>query len=209
MNPLSEIDLSISLSTIENDTVILPPTPPPPPRSDKQSIIKLPNINGPMILHYGSESKYERFGNSCFKKTAHDGSTIKHSIVSVKYNPDDLYSRMDGMIGNCWLVTLVDNTSLYITYSIRNWIDIVDYYRKTHDMEFTELPQYHIQDHYTWKQVIYSDEAKAQIKQFLQTYPNVSSMVILDRLFPTMQKELKQNAAYEIQVVLGRAYCGR
>uniref|UniRef100_A0A6C0HJ08 Uncharacterized protein n=1 Tax=viral metagenome TaxID=1070528 RepID=A0A6C0HJ08_9ZZZZ len=192
--------------TSEMEPAILPPR---PPATETQTIIQLPNVNDPMIMHYGSESKYERFGNSCFKKTADDEIVIKHTIISVSYNPDDTYIRMDGMFGKCWLVSVVDNSHVHMTYSIRNWIDIVEYYRKTHGMKFFEIAQYNIQDHGTWKQVIYSDEAKEQIKQFIQTYPNTSSTVILDRLFPTMQKELKHNAAYEIQVVLGRAYCGR
>jgi hypothetical protein len=76
-------------------------------------------------------------------------------------------------------------------------------------MDFFEIEQYHIKDHGTWKQVIYSDEAKRQIKQYLENYPNSSSTFIMDKLFPTMQPDLKQNAAHEIQVVLGRAYAGR
>jgi hypothetical protein len=205
MTALSEIIVGIPLPKPETEIVILPP---PPPLAE-QSIISLPVVYGPMILHYGSESKYERFGNSCFKKLVGDDSIITDHITSVQYRPDDLYKMVDGMSGKCWLVSVVDNLKVHKTYYIRNWHDIVNYYKTTYDMEFFEIKQYHIQDHGTWKQVIYSDEAKLQIKQYLENYPNSSSTLILDSLFPTMQPDLKQNAAYEIQVVLGRAYAGR
>ena len=209
MSSLSKIIVGIPLPNPETETDILLPPPPPLTQPAEQSIINLPVIYGPMILHYGSQSKYERFGNSCFKKLVDDGSIMKHYITSIQYRPDELYNMVDGMSGKCWLVSVVDNLKVHKTYYIRNWHDIVDYYKTTHDMEFFEIEQYHVKDHGTWKQVIYSDEAKRQIKQYLQTYPNSSSTIILDSLFPTMQPDSKQNAAYEIQVVLGRAYAGR
>ncbi len=205
MTALSEIIVSIPLPKPETEIDILPP---PPPLAE-QSIISLPVVYGPMILHYGSESKYERFGNSCFKQIDDDGCIMTHHITSVQYIPDELYNSVDGMAGKCWLVSVVDNLKVPKTYYIRNWHDIVEYYKTTHNMAFFEIEQYHIHDHGTWKQVIYSEEAKRQIKQYLQTYPNSSSTLILDILFPTIPKNFKQNAAYEIQVVLGRDYAGR
>jgi len=204
---LSEIVVDILLPKMEEDIEILPPSPPPQPLTP--TIISLPTIYGPLILHYGSQSGYRRFSNSYFAKTYDDGSIIKHKITLIKYNPDDLYNRVDGMAGKCWLVSVKTDHNSLNTYYIRNWHDIVEHYKTTHNMEFFIVEQYTIKDNGTWKQVIYSEEAKLQIKQYLQNYPNCSSTIILDNLFPTMQPHLKQNAAYEIQVVLERAYIGR
>jgi len=46
-------------------------------------------------------------------------------------------------------------------------------------------------------------------KKILGENPGIRSTAILDQLFPDMDPALKDNAKYEIQVVLGRDYHGR
>jgi hypothetical protein len=62
----------------------------------------------------------------------------------------------------------------------------------------------------TWSQVVFNDEEKAKIKQYVidNSDRTVPSTEIRDNLFPDMSNDVKDNAAYEIQVVLGRAYSG-
>jgi len=100
---------------------------------DENQIISLPTIFRPMLLHFGSISGYERFQYSYFIKTISDPEEnfiYKHIIISVKYQPDTLYSTVDGMFGKCWLVELHDiENEKFIKYYIRNWTDIVEYYK--------------------------------------------------------------------------------
>jgi hypothetical protein len=127
----------MSISTIINALIEMVaefPLPIPP-----SSIINLPIISRPLIFHYGSEAKYERFSNSYFAKITDDGSIIKHKIISVKYRSDDLYRTTDGMSGKCWLVLVIDEFNCRNTYYIRNWHDIADHYTTTYGMEFVEL----------------------------------------------------------------------
>lgn len=105
-------------------------------------IVKLPNVYGPTILHFGSTAKYERFAvNSYF---IHDTSynptiesmkedptpiTKKHHIIEVIYDTDEVYRMTDGYAGDCWKVKVVDyDTNEETTYYIRNWNDIVQHY---------------------------------------------------------------------------------
>jgi len=100
---------------------------------DENPIIILPTICRPMMLHFGSESGYKRFIYSYFIKKVSDPEEnliFKHIITSIKYQPDKLYSTMDGMIGKCWIVEVhnIENDQSY-KYYIRNWTDIVEYYK--------------------------------------------------------------------------------
>ena len=67
-----------------------------------------------------------------------------------------------------------------------------------------------IPDEY-WTQVVFTEEEKDKIRKYIDDNPNriVRSTEIRDNLFPDMRDELKDNAAWEIQVVLGRGYSGR
>ena len=59
-----------------------------------------------MTLHWGSCSNYERFcsdGSYFVKESAPED---KHYVAEIKYQPDDLYSIMDGMAGRCWIVVI-------------------------------------------------------------------------------------------------------
>ena len=100
----------------------------------KIPIIPLPCVSRPMIYHYGSEAGYQRFRYSYFMKndTEYDDNFIyKHIICDIKYQPDELYSYHDGMTGKCWIVTIDDNENCKrIKYYIRNWIDIVEYFKE-------------------------------------------------------------------------------
>ena len=62
----------------------------------------------------------------------------------------------------------------------------------------------------TWIQVEFDDEEKKKIKKYLDDNSSrtVSSTEIRDNLFPDISQRAKDNAAYEIQVILGRAYRG-
>ena len=62
-----------------------------------------------------------------------------------------------------------------------------------------------------WNQVVFNEDEKEQIKKYLEDNKNreVSSTEIRDILFPDISEKAKDNAAWEIQVILGRAYNGR
>lgn len=71
------------------------------------------------------------------------------------------------------------------------------------------------EDKGTWSQVTFTEEEKQDIRDYAEKYAKnyrsrtVPSTVIRDSLFPRMPEKLKNNAAWEIQVVLGRDYSGR
>jgi len=93
----------------------------------------LPTASRPITLHCGSSAGFERFkGTSYFIQKvneSNDSITYKHIVIDVKYKPDEYYRLHDGNIGRCWLVKVLDNeTGEVCCYSIRNWIDLVDYY---------------------------------------------------------------------------------
>ena len=97
----------------------------------KIPIIPLPNVCVSSAWHFGSESKYDRFsGSTYFIKNNNDQFRYKHIVMKVHYSPDELYKRVDGNAGRCWIVTINDNeNNKIIKYYIRNWIDIVEHYR--------------------------------------------------------------------------------
>ncbi len=61
----------------------------------------------------------------------------------------------------------------------------------------------------TFFQVIYDETDKKKITDYFNTNKEASATDIRDALFPEMDEKYKKNAAYEIQVVTGRAYTGR
>ena len=61
----------------------------------------------------------------------------------------------------------------------------------------------------TFSQVIYDETDKKKITDYFNTNKEASATDIRDALFPEMDEKYKENAAYEIQVVTGRAYTGR
>jgi hypothetical protein len=100
---------------------------------EKEEIIELPCIIKENLYHYGSESNYQRFRYSYFINENVKSETIlyKYIIMSVQYVPDELYSSVDGMAGKCWIVSINDNENdKLVTYYIRNWIDIVEFYKE-------------------------------------------------------------------------------
>ena len=108
------------------------------------SIIPLPSIKKPMLLHCGSEAGYERFsGNSYFIACSDDcekNLLYKYIVMKVVYTPDELYRYVDGNAGRCWIVTINDNENgKIIKYYIRNWIDIVEHFKEK-GLEFIEEP---------------------------------------------------------------------
>jgi hypothetical protein len=103
--------------------------------NQEDEIIHLPCIIIPQLYHYGSQSNYQRFRYSYFikKDTDSERETLlyKYIIMSVQYVPDELYSSVDGMAGKCWIVSINDNENgKVIKYYIRNWIDIVEFYKE-------------------------------------------------------------------------------
>ena len=97
-------------------------------------IIQLPCFCNPLIYHYGSESGYQRFRHSYFIKNiceSNENIIYKHIITDVTYKPDNNYSITDGHFGKCWIVTINNNENDKIEkFYIRNWIDIVEYYKE-------------------------------------------------------------------------------
>lgn len=108
----------------------------------KTPVIPLPCVSRPMLLHYGSESCYERFsGNSYFIASSDEceiNLIYKYIVMKVEYTPDELYRHVDGNVGRCWIVTINDNENEeIIKYYIRNWVDIVEYFKEK-GLEFIE-----------------------------------------------------------------------
>jgi len=88
-------------------------------------------------MHYGSQANYERFVGTAYficdvsyRSNMDDlDKSKKHPISEVVYSPDKLYQANDGYVGSCWKVTVLNGENgTSATYSIRNWIDIVQYY---------------------------------------------------------------------------------
>ena len=110
---------------------------------EKENIIELPRHSVPMTMHYGSEANYERFVGTAYficdisyrpniddLENANTNSK-KHYISEVIYAPDKLYQVNDGHVGSCWKIKVVNGENgSSVIYYIRNWIDIVEYYRK-------------------------------------------------------------------------------
>jgi hypothetical protein len=103
--------------------------------NQEEEIIVLPCIKKTHIYHYGSQANYQRFRYSYFTKevTKSKNETILHKYIinSVQYVPDEVYSSLLGIAGKCWIVTIndIENDKL-VTYYIRNWIDIVEFYKE-------------------------------------------------------------------------------
>jgi len=103
-------------------------------------IISLPCVRKPLVYHYGSEAGYKRFRYSYFiKKSDIEANFIyKHIITAVEYLPDEIYRRDDGYAGRCWIVSVNNNENeIFEKYYIRNWIDIVEFYKEK-GLEFVE-----------------------------------------------------------------------
>ena len=59
-------------------------------------------------------------------------------------------------------------------------------------------------NHATWSTVEFDETEKRNIQNYLKEHPGSLSTTIRENLFPNMSENLKRNANYEIQVVLGR-----
>jgi hypothetical protein len=82
-------------------------------------------------IHWGNHSNFERFVGAYFIEVSLNTAIKKHVITKVKYEPDEIYNRVDGMAGCCWAVGVLDtNTNTTTNYHIRNWIDIVHHYEE-------------------------------------------------------------------------------
>ena len=102
--------------------------------NNENPIIELQCSSKHITYHYGSESNYQRFRFSYFIKinpSPYKNIIYKYIISDVTYTPDKLYNSVDGMAGKCWIVTINDAENDKIEkYYIRNWIDIVEYYKE-------------------------------------------------------------------------------
>jgi hypothetical protein len=95
--------------------------------------ISIPYFTTPSTMHFGSDSNYSRFFGSYFiKKDFGDEKFLnKHIIIEVKYEPDEIYRMNDGYGGRCWIVAIIDYENDKMNrYYIRNWIDIVHFYKE-------------------------------------------------------------------------------
>ena len=101
---------------------------------ENQIIKELPCVCRKYLYHYGSESNYQRFRFSYFIKfnpSTDENIIYKYIIYNVTYAPDELYNSVDGMAGKCWIVTINNTEDDQIEkYYIRNWVDIVEYYKE-------------------------------------------------------------------------------
>jgi hypothetical protein len=102
--------------------------------NNENPIIELPCSSKHIAYHYGSESNYQRFRHSYFIKInppTDETIIYKYIIIDITYTPDKLYNSVDGMAGKCWIVIINDVENDKIEkYYIRNWIDIVEYYKE-------------------------------------------------------------------------------
>jgi hypothetical protein len=92
-------------------------------------IINLPCSPIRNAIHWGHGSNFERFANKGY--FLEPAKNNKHIITNVKYEPDSVYQRVDGMAGCCWLVDVQEyGENTQKKYYIRNWIDIVHHYEQ-------------------------------------------------------------------------------
>lgn len=106
--------------------------------SNSNTSIKIQSSPQRNAIHWGSRSNFERFVGSYFIDVSPGAKIKKHVITRVKYEPDEVYNRVDGMAGCCWTIGVFDsNTNTPVSYHVRNWIDIVHHY-ETQGYQFVE-----------------------------------------------------------------------
>jgi hypothetical protein len=94
-------------------------------------IIQLPSCGG---YHYGSMYDLSMFKDCYFEEKKSESNIInKIIILSIKYDPDEIYISSDGYKGTCWLAVVVDSRNDYTTnpvkkYYFRNFGDLAMYY---------------------------------------------------------------------------------
>ena len=97
-------------------------------------IILVPAHITSCIYHFGIDAGYACLNNSYFINEVlniNDTNIFKHVILDVSYNPDNTYKYTDGHAGRCWLFKINDcENDKIIQYSIRNWVDLVEYFRE-------------------------------------------------------------------------------
>ena len=85
------------------------------------------------VLHFGSQSNYEKLCGSYFEEEINDEDVImnKSIIVSVIYKPDIVYENSDGYGGRCWVAEIIDSKEDGKNiYYFRNFIDLVKMYEE-------------------------------------------------------------------------------
>ena len=85
------------------------------------------------VLHFGSQSNYEKLCGSYFEEEINDEEAImnKSIIVSVIYKPDIVYENSDGYGGRCWVAEIIDSKEDGKNiYYFRNFIDLVKMYEE-------------------------------------------------------------------------------
>jgi len=91
--------------------------------------------------HFGRMVDLSKYTGSHFESNHSDESNIIHKaiILSIYYNPDEIYNRNDGYFGNCWSVIINDSRMINNEYTyklhFRNFSDLVKHY-ENQDMKF-------------------------------------------------------------------------
>ena len=93
----------------------------------------VPNYCSKGLLHFGSQSGYERFSGSYFEKIECDENNLidKAIINSIKYDPDSIYRENDGYAGTCWCAKIIDSDEKgFVYYHFRNFESLVKMYEE-------------------------------------------------------------------------------
>ena len=100
--------------------------------------MNLPSVGG---YHFGASIDLSKYSGSYFENNNTDElNTIdKAIIISISYNPDEIYNTTDGYTGNCWSAIihdarLIDNVHRY-KLNFRNFSDLITHF-ELQDMKF-------------------------------------------------------------------------
>jgi hypothetical protein len=96
------------------------------------NIIELPSIGG---YHFGYMDDVKKFIENYFEEINSTTNIINKAIIlSIEYKSNEIYNRTDGYAGNCWIANILDSRQIngisFITYSFRNFRDLVAHYEK-------------------------------------------------------------------------------
>ena len=96
------------------------------------NVINLPSVGG---YHFGYMDDVKKFIENYFEEINPTTNIInKAFIISIEYNPNEIYNKTDGHAGHCWTAQISDSREInggsLITYNFRNFRDLVAHYEK-------------------------------------------------------------------------------
>lgn len=92
--------------------------------------INLTTVGG---YHFGKLINMNNLSGSYFEE---NNSNNKATIISIIYNPDNIYIKNDGYTGNCWTAIMKNNNETSIhKLNFRNTNDLFAYY-EAQNMKF-------------------------------------------------------------------------